>query len=110
MCRYPRHSSYRGAAVGQPLCAGARRSIVQGRPYTHCSRTVLKRQVAAAAKDGYTCNMGIEPEIYVLKQTAAGWQPFVDEDRWNVPTRGYDVDTTMLADKFLEPMVKYIDA
>jgi glutamine synthetase len=84
--------------------------LFKGAPYTHCSRTVLKRQVAAAALDGFTCNMGIEPEIYVLKQTAGGWQPFVDEDKWNVPTRGYDVDTSMLADKFLEPMVKYIDA
>jgi glutamine synthetase len=84
--------------------------LFKGAPYTHCSRTVLKRQVAAAAKDGFTCNMGIEPEIYVLKQTAAGWRPFVDEDQWNVPTRGYDVDTTMLADKFLQPMVEYINA
>ena len=54
--------------------------LFKGAPYTHCSRTVLKRQVAAAASDGFTCNMGIEPEIYVLKQTAAGWRPFVDED------------------------------
>lgn len=84
--------------------------LFKGAPYSHCSRTVLKRQVAAAAKAGFTCNMGIEPEIYVLKQTESGWKPFVDEDRWNVPTRGYDVDTTMLADRFLEPMVKYIDA
>lgn len=84
--------------------------LFKGAPYTHCSRTVLKRQAAAAALDGYVCNMGIEPEIYVLKQTSTGWKPFVDEDQWNLPTRGYDVDASMLADKFLEPMVKYIDA
>jgi len=39
-----------------------------------------------------------------------GWVPFVEEDTWNRPTRGYDVDTTLLADKFLLPMVEYIDA
>ena len=83
---------------------------LQGVPYTHCSRRVLKRQMDAAAAAGFVCNMGIEPEIYVLKKTPTGWAPFVDEDTWNRPTRGYDVDATMLADKFLGPMIKYIDA
>lgn len=82
----------------------------RGIPYTHCSRHVLKRQVEAASAAGFVCNMGVEPEIYVLKKTDSGWAPYIDEDVWNRPTRGYDVDTTMLADKFLEPMVKYIDA
>ncbi len=83
--------------------------MFKGKPYTQCSRQVLKRQAAAAADMGFTCNMGVEPEVYILKQTAAGWRPFVDEDLLNKPTRGYDVDTTMLADKFLEPMVRYIN-
>jgi glutamine synthetase len=83
--------------------------LFKGAPYTHCSRHVLKRQVEAAAQAGFVCNMGVEPEIYVLKKTDAGWKPYIDEDSWNRPTRGYDVDTTMLADKFLEPMIRYID-
>ena len=83
----------------------------QGSPYSHCSRRVLKRQVAAAGALGFTCNMGVEPEVYVLRRCAErGWVPFVDEDTWNRPTRGYDVDTTLLADRFLLPMVEYIDA
>jgi glutamine synthetase len=36
-------------------------------------------------------------------------EPFVSEDTLNAPTRGYDVETTILADAFLEPMVRYID-
>ena len=84
--------------------------MLRNEPYTHCSRRVLKRQVEAAATMGYVANMGVEPEVYVLKHTEAGWKPYIDEDLWNAPTRGYDVDTSMLADRFLGPMVEYIDA
>jgi len=80
-----------------------------GTPYSHCSRTILKRQLAEAAKMGFKVNMGIEPEVYVLKADGDGWKPFVSEDERNRPTRGYDIETTMLADGFLEPMVKYIN-
>jgi glutamine synthetase len=84
--------------------------LFKGKPYERCSRQVLKKQVAAAKSDGFVCNMGIEPEVYVLKSGPEGWRPYIDEDVANLPTRGYDVDTTLLADKFLEPMVEYIDA
>jgi glutamine synthetase len=80
-----------------------------GQPYNHDSRWVLKRQVAAAAELGLRVNMGVEPELYVLRQINGKWEPFVADDQWNVPTRGYDVEATMRADSFLEPMVKYID-
>lgn len=80
-----------------------------GKPYSHCSRTVLKRQAAAAAKMGFRVNMGIEPEFYVLREVDGKLKPFVPQDLLNKPTRGYDVETTMLADPFLEPMVNYIE-
>lgn len=83
---------------------------LNGSPYTHCSRHALKRQVQAATELGFVANMGVEPEVYVLKHTDKGWKPFVDEDSLNQPTRGYDIDTSMLADRFLTPMVQYIDA
>ncbi len=81
----------------------------KGRPYSHCSRTVLKRQAAAAADMGFKVNMGVEPEVYVLRRVDGEWRPFVSEDVVNRPTRGYDLETTILADKFLEPMVGYIN-
>jgi glutamine synthetase len=84
--------------------------VYKDEPYSHCSRQTLKRQAAVAAAMGYSCNMGIEPEIYVLRQTEAGWKPFVPEDTLHVQTRGYDVDATLLADKFIEPMLEYINA
>ena len=41
--------------------------------------------------------MGIEPEVYVLHEDEAGnIVPFVAEDGHNTPTRGYDVEATMV--------------
>jgi glutamine synthetase len=80
-----------------------------GEPYSHDSRTVLKRQLRAAAQLGYTLNLGIEPEVYVLRPDGVGgYRPWIDEDMLNAPTRGYDIETTILADQFLEPMVTYM--
>lgn len=81
---------------------------LSGKPYSHCSRTVLKRQARAAAEMGFRVNMGVEPEFYVLREVDGKLKPFIKEDLLNAPTNGYDLETTMLADPFLEPMVKYI--
>ena len=54
--------------------------------------------------------MGVEPEVYVLRQVEGDdWVPFVAEDLDNLPTRGYDLEATMLADAFLEPMVDHMN-
>lgn len=83
---------------------------LHGAPYSHDSRHVLRRQVEAAAELGYAFNLGVEPEVYVLKDVDGAGRPFVAEDGHNEPTRGYDVETTILADPFLGPMVAYINA
>jgi glutamine synthetase len=80
-----------------------------GEPYPFDFRRLLQNQVAEAASLGYRMNMGVEPEVYVLRDTAAGPQPWVPEDMANAPTRGYDLETTILADGFLEPMTSYIN-
>ncbi len=81
-----------------------------GRPYTHDSRRVLKEQVAAAAGMGFVMNLGVEPELYVLRRDNDGsFVPFVTSDTVNEPTRGYDLEATILADAFLEPMVDYMN-
>jgi glutamine synthetase len=80
-----------------------------GEPYSHDSRHVLRRQLDKAAALGYRLNMGVEPEVYVLREADGRIQPFVSEDTANAPTRGYDVETTILADAFLEPMVEYMN-
>jgi glutamine synthetase len=84
--------------------------VLHDEPYSHCPRTVLRRQIDAAKELGYAFMMGVEPEVYVLRTREDGRiEPFVAEDTDNAPTRGYDVEATMLADPFLGPMVEYID-
>jgi glutamine synthetase len=79
-------------------------------PYPFDFRRILQDQAAAAGELGFRCLLGVEPEVYVLRAGEHGYEPFVPEDVVNKPTRGYDVETTMLADAFLEPMVEHIDA
>lgn len=83
--------------------------FLAGEPYSHDFRFLLQQQVKAATELGFTVNMGIEPELYVLKPENGDWVPWIPEDAVNQPTRGYDLETTMLADPFLEPMVDYIN-
>ncbi len=78
-------------------------------PYSHDFRRLLQDQVAAAAELGFTVNMGVEPELYVLRPSGDDFVPWIDTDAVNLPTRGYDLETTILADAFLEPMVNYIN-
>ncbi|MHB1333112.1 MAG: type III glutamate--ammonia ligase [Sulfuriferula sp.] len=44
----------------------------QGKPYALNTRVALKNQLAKAAKMGYGLNLGIECEIYLLKEEADG--------------------------------------
>ncbi|MDP3966981.1 MAG: hypothetical protein Q8Q02_01770 [Nocardioides sp.] len=83
---------------------------LRGRPYEQESRNFLARQVEDAASMGLVANVGIEPELYVVRQTPTGWEPLVPEDRLDAPTRGYDLETTILASGFLDPMVQYMNS
>ena len=84
--------------------------IHHGEPYSHDSRHVLKRQLAAAAALGFSLNMGVEPEVYVLREVEGRFEPWVPHDAVNLPTRGYDLEATMMADAFLEPMFEHMTA
>jgi glutamine synthetase len=61
-------------------------------PYSHDFRRLLQVQVAAAAELGFTVNMGVEPELYVLRPVDGDFVPWIEEDAVNTPTRGYDLD------------------
>src|SRR5579859_7142208 len=78
-------------------------------PYRHDFRRVLQNQIDEAEQAGFRMNMGVEPEVYVLRDTPDGAVPWIAEDLANAPTRGYDLETTVLADGFLEPMVRYMN-
>jgi glutamine synthetase len=83
--------------------------LFHGEPYPFDFRRLLQNQAADAAALGYRMNMGVEPEVYVLRETEDGPRPWVAEDLVNAPTRGYDLETTVLAGGFLEAMVGYMN-
>ncbi|GAB3195742.1 type III glutamate--ammonia ligase [Nocardioides hungaricus] len=82
---------------------------LNGVPYAQEARNFLISQVEAAADLGYVANVGIEPELYVVRETENGWEPLIASDRVNQPTRGYDLEATVLAQNFLDPMVTYMN-
>lgn len=49
-----------------------------GRPFDACSRNILNRQRAAAADLGYSLNLGMESEFFVLRDGEAGPEPVSD--------------------------------
>jgi len=73
-----------------------------------CTRSVLKKQVEAARAAGFTMNLGVETELYVVKEPAPGepyLQPMARSGLLR-PTPAYDVESTLDAMAFLDPMVK----
>lgn len=83
---------------------------LEGDLYPQDSRNLLLRQVRKAAERGLVANVGIEPEFYVLRETPEGWRPLVPQDQLSIPTRGYDLEATMLAEPFLGPMARHMHA
>ncbi len=78
---------------------------VHGKPYAYCSRVVLKRQLAALAKEGLTLYTGIEPEFMLLAKDADGsLRPADDSDRLEKPC--YDYKGLARSAAFLTRMVE----
>jgi glutamine synthetase len=75
-----------------------------GQPYPLNSRVLLKNILADAAKLGYTFNLGIECEIYVLKQNERG-QLYVPNADDNLTKPCYDVKRFMDTFPWLDEMV-----
>lgn len=62
----------------------------QGKPFDACSRNILKRVLAKAASMGYTMNLGMEAEFFVLRDDPVlGYKPV--SDRKNLEKPAYDV-------------------
>ena len=57
----------------------------EGKPFEACSRNILARAVKKAADLGYTFNLGMEAEFYVLKDGAAGPAPVSERDDLSKP-------------------------
>jgi glutamine synthetase len=81
-------------------------------PFALCTRSVLKRQVALAAAEGLTCNLGVETELFVFQPESVGRQdgylePMTLSGKLR-PTQAYDAESVMDALPFLDPMAKYM--
>lgn len=79
-------------------------------PFALCTRSTLKRQLEAAARAGFAMNLGVETELYIVRESSIGDPsgyltpgPRTGKLR---PTQAYDVEATMDALGFLDPMVK----
>ena len=67
------------------VCSG----LVDGQPFSDCSRRVLMRQIERLNQLGYTLNVGIEPEFFLVNQDASG-RP-VPETKDNLDKPSYDL-------------------
>ncbi len=80
----------------------------RGEPYALNTRVALQTQLAEAAKLGYGMNLGIECEIFLLKQGADGSLSVPDpEDRLTKPC--YDVRGFMNSLDWLDRMASAMD-
>jgi len=90
--------------VAHVACDG----FVAGEPFDHCPRQVLRRATARLAERGWTLQVGIEPEFFLLKKADGGWQPFDDADRLDKPS--YDLKSLPRQAGFLEELREALEA
>ena len=84
--------------IARVVCDG----IVAGEPFEACPRQVLKRQMARLADRGWTLRTGIEPEFFLLRRTADGFEPADPHDRLDKPS--YDLKSLPRQREFLHQL------
>ena len=84
--------------VARVVCDG----FVAGEPFDACPRQVLKRQLARLAERGWTLRTGIEPEFFLLRRTAHGFEPADPNDRLDKPS--YDLKSLPRQREFLHQL------
>ncbi|GAA3935006.1 type III glutamate--ammonia ligase [Actinomadura viridis] len=82
-------------------------------PYALCPRSILRRQVEAAAEMGYVCQLGVEPEFYVfrpesLERGAGRLIPMARSEEIK-PSPAYDVEASLDSLPFLDLMCSYLE-
>jgi glutamine synthetase len=82
-------------------------------PWALCPRSILKRQLARAADRGLTFQLGVELELFVFKESSLtrrdGYLEPMARSGGLKPTPAYDVDATLDAAAFLDPMVRWLN-
>ncbi|MFN8076490.1 MAG: hypothetical protein U0Q15_13885 [Kineosporiaceae bacterium] len=84
--------------------------LVEGAdPFAHCTRSILKRQLDAAAEAGFVFHLGIETEFFVFDPAALergdDYLTPLARSGGLTPTPAYDVEATLDAANFLDAMV-----
>ena len=99
----------RGAAsTAQPLpwMPGFARVVcdgfVEGEPYEACPRQELRRARERLAEHGWNLRLGLQPEFFLLRQHAQGWQPADAQDRLEQPS--HDLRTLPRQSGFLQEL------
>ncbi|HEY8974606.1 MAG TPA: type III glutamate--ammonia ligase, partial [Burkholderiaceae bacterium] len=90
--------------VARVACDG----FVAGAPFDHCPRQVLRRATARLAQRGWTLQVGIEPEFFLLKRQDGRWLPFDDADRLDKPS--YDLKSLPRQAAFLHELRGALEA
>lgn len=67
---------------------------LQGKPFEACSRAILKRVLQQATEMGFTFNLGVETEFFILRDTENGGFEAVS-DRDTLAKAAYDVPTLL---------------
>ena len=82
--------------------------FVAGEPFDACPRQVLRRQMARLAERGWTLRTGIEPEFFLLRRTADGFEPADTQDRLLKPS--YDLKSLPRQRDFLKQLADGLTA
>lgn len=82
---------------------------LKGQPFEACSRNILKRQLAKAQAMGFTFNLGIETEFFILRKGADGRPvPYSERDTQDKPC--YDIPTMMDNIGIIDELVQALSA
>jgi glutamine synthetase len=79
-----------------------------GEPYRGDPRGLLKRVLERAKAMGFVFNLGIEPELFVLREGADGALAPITRSTFKGPNACYDLALATESDAFLEPMARYM--
>jgi glutamine synthetase len=81
---------------------------LKGQPFDACCRTILKQMLAKAAAMGFTFNLGIETEFFMLKENPDGsFGPVSDRDTLAKPC--YDLPSLLDNAPWLTELVEYMN-
>ncbi len=95
-----------------PWLPGVARIIGDGyvadQPFDACPRQILRRALARLAERGWTLQVGIEPEFFLLRRTAEGYAPFDLHDRLDKPS--YDLSSLLRQWPLLHALREWLEA